>query len=356
MSLIDPKTVIIKDNSGLVVSSAAPSIPCEAITGERFHIFCPFHDLKGYVETSFPQVLAAPETWFLNLETYFQYADSVVDEKDVRSVLERARSAYLELLKNYVTGIVYGQEERSVSATKTIHPRPLDLNLRKEGRDFTYLGVTMTGFLRLDNVRQLLQDVSENQIIGDYIETGVWRGGSSIFARGVIRALNQGHRKSYVCDSFKGLPPGDRDLDKGDKNWNNWPYLEVSAEVVAGNFNSAGLLDSQVIFAKGFFNDTMPVLSPKIEALAIMRLDGDMYESTVDVLYHLYEKLSIGGYVIMDDWNGFPSRIACLDFFKAHDISPEIVPIDSLSIYWKKTEQIKVQYWRYEQMQFTSEA
>ena len=106
----------------------------------------------------------------------------------------------------------------------------------------------MAGFLRLDNVRQLLQDVSENQIIGDYIETGVWRGGSSIFARGVIRALNQGHRKSYVCDSFKGLPPGDRDLDKGDKNWNNWPYLEVSAEVVAGNFNSAGLLDSQVSY------------------------------------------------------------------------------------------------------------
>lgn len=214
----------------------------------------------------------------------------------------------------------------------------------------------MTGFLRLDNVRQLLQDVSENQIIGDYIETGVWRGGSSIFARGVLRALNQGHRKSYVCDSFKGLPPGDRDLDKRDKNWDNWRYLEVSSEVVAGNFNSAGLLDSQVVFAKGFFNDTMPVLSPKIEALAIMRLDGDMYESTVDVLYPLYEKLSIGGYVIMDDWNGFPSRTACLDFFKAHGISPEIVPIDTLSIYWKKTEQIKVQYWRYEQLQFKSES
>ena len=124
LSLIDPKTVVMKDNSGLGVSFAEPSIPCEAITGEHFHIFCPSHDLKGYVETSFPQVLAAPETWLLNLESLLQFADSVVDGNDARSVLERARSTYLELLKNYVSGIVYGQEERSVSASRHIHLRP----------------------------------------------------------------------------------------------------------------------------------------------------------------------------------------------------------------------------------------
>ncbi len=79
-----------------------------------------------------------------------------------------------------------------------------------------------------------------------------------------------------------------------------------------------------------------------------------MYESTVDVLYHLYDKLSIGGYVIMDDWFGFPSRTACEDFFAVHhDIQPEIIRIDNLSAYWKKTDHIQIQYWRCEQSKFT---
>ena len=82
---------------------------------------------------------------------------------------------------------------------------------------------------------------------------------------------------------------------------------------------------------------------------------GDIYESTVDVLYHLYDKLSIGGYVIMDDWfDYFPSKTACEDFFAVHGIKPEIIPIDKFAAYWKKTEDVQVQYWRYEQSNFTS--
>ena len=80
-----------------------------------------------------------------------------------------------------------------------------------------------------------------------------------------------------------------------------------------------------------------------------------MYESTVDVLYTLYDKLSIGGYLIMDDWTNFPSKIACEDFFKVHGINPEIIPIDDLSAYWKKTEQVDIEYWRYEQSKFKPE-
>lgn len=81
-----------------------------------------------------------------------------------------------------------------------------------------------------------------------------------------------------------------------------------------------------------------------------------MYESTVDVLYNLYDKLSIGGYVIMDDWNGFPSRKACLHFFEVHGMNPEIVQIDSLAAYWQKTEEVDIQYWRYEQKKFRKES
>ena len=77
---------------------------------------------------------------------------------------------------------------------------------------------------------------------------------------------------------------------------------------------------------------------------------GDMYESTVDVLYHLYDKLSIGGYVIMDDWFGFPWKTSSEDFFAVDGIKPEIIPIDDISAYWKKTEDVQVQYWRYERL------
>jgi hypothetical protein len=104
-------------------------------------------------------------------------------------------------------------------------------------------------------------------------ETGVWRGGSSIFARAVLSAYGQTDRVSYVCDSFSGLPPGDRSLDAQDKNWDNTPYLEVADEIVAGSFSKWGLLDQNVVFAKGFFNETMPPLSKHIQKLAVMRLD-----------------------------------------------------------------------------------
>ena len=112
-----------------------------------------------------------------------------------------------------------------------------------------------------------------------------------------------------------------------------------------------------MIFAKGFFNETMRPLRSMVDKLAIMRLDGDMYESTVDVLYHLYDKLSVGGYVIIDDWEdgsveGFPAKRACLHFFAAHSFQPTVVRVDGMGAYWKKTQEIEIEYWRYETNDF----
>lgn len=158
-----------------------------------------------------------------------------------------------------------------------------------------------------------------------------------------------------MCDSFKGLPPGNRNLDAADKNWDHTSYLEVSDEMVQTNFCELGLADPGVVFVKGFFNDSMPFLAKHIQNISVLRLDGDMYESTVDVLYHLYGKLAVGGYAIMDDWKGFPSRTACLDFFAVHGFQPDIIPIDTLSVYWRKKSALTdadVQYWRYQQNKF----
>ncbi len=299
-----------------------------------------------------PQLLAPPEEWLKRLEARFRWLDTMVESNDKRSLLARSQAAYYEVLQNYVTGMSFGKEEHTLTTSGTIKKKPLNVDLRGQGLDWTYLGDTMTGLARIESLKTLLHDVFQNEIEGDFIETGVWRGGMSIFARGVLRANNQMQRKSFVCDSFRGLPPGDRDLDPRDKQWYRINYLEVSDVTVAENFKAAGLLDPNVIFVKGFFNDTMSEVAKMTESLAIMRLDGDMYESTVDVLYRLYEKLSIGGYVIMDDWTGFPSKTACEDFFKVHGISPVIVQVDAISAYWQKTEQVEVQYWRYEQLKF----
>ena len=74
------------------------------------------------------------------------------------------------------------------------------------------------------------------------------------------------------------------------------------------------------------------------------------------MLYHFYDKLSVGGYVIIDDWtwkkSSFPSKTACEDFFEVHNIQPKIIKIDDTAIYWQKDEDIQIQYWRYEQKNF----
>jgi hypothetical protein len=260
---------------------------------------------------------------------------------DEATIPERARNAYLEALRIHVSALIYGNSEKCVLPSRNLTLAPLNWTMREGGIDWTYLGYTMTGTKRLNNVHALLQDVFQNNVKGDYIETGVWRGGCSIFARGVIRAHNESHRRSFVCDSFMGLPPGDRNLDDKDPTWDDWPYLSVSSEAVALHFRQSGMPDPNVVFVKGLFNVTMEILAPKIQSLAVIRLDGDMYESTVDVLYRLYDKLSIGGYVIVDDWFGFPAKKACEDFFKVHGMNVAMVPIDNLAAYWQKTKQKK---------------
>ena len=174
-----------------------------------------------------------------------------------------------------------------------------------------------------------------------------------MLAQGTMLAYNESHRHVVVCDSFCGLPPGQNVYHPGDLGWDMTPYLQVSEREVASNFQKFGLLAPNVIFAKGFFNDTMPILRSQIQNISILRLDGDIYQSTVDVLYHLYDKVSIGGYVIVDDWFGFPAKQACEDFFQVHNTHPVVVPIDSTAAFWQKIENINIQYWRYQNKTFT---
>jgi O-methyltransferase len=203
----------------------------------------------------------------------------------------------------------------------------------------------------LDNIEYCIRDVVDNKVEGDFIECGVWRGGACIYAYYVLKELDE-KRKVYVADSFQGLPQPNVELypqDEGDIHWKH-SELAVSSEKVKQNFEIFGPIDESVVFVEGFFKDSLPECD--IEKISVLRLDGDMYESTMDSLKHLYHKLEIGGYCIVDDYSGVIGCTKAVDDFREkYDIDDEMklcqpVPCESgfhpASVFWKKTKQISI--------------
>jgi O-methyltransferase len=204
--------------------------------------------------------------------------------------------------------------------------------------------VTMLPRARLDNIRYCIETVIAEDIPGDLIETGVWRGGGSIFMRGCLSALGDASRISWVADSFEGLPepdaarPKEYEFYHSDSMQKHYARMSASLESVRENFRAYGLLSDEVRFLKGWFKDTLP--NAPISQLSIMRLDGDYYESTMDALTALYGKLSPGGFVIIDDygetlWTN--CREAVDDFRRTNNISDPITTVDSRCAFWRKS-------------------
>ena len=215
----------------------------------------------------------------------------------------------------------------------------MDPNNRLSGKDWPPDAETMIGLKRLRNLRECVRTVIEDEVPGDLIETGVWRGGACILMRGALAAYGDRTRCVWVADSFQGLPRPNADKyadDEGDEFWTHNDYLGVSLEQVRSNFARYGLLDNQVKFLKGWFSDTLP--GAPIEKLAILRLDGDMYESTIDAIGALYPKLSIGGFVIVDDFNIKGCRAAIHDYRAAQSIIDPMMEIDEWAVYWRRTK------------------
>jgi O-methyltransferase len=208
---------------------------------------------------------------------------------------------------------------------------------RLQGRDWPYYADTMIGTKRLENIEYCVGEVLKDNVPGDLIETGVWRGGASIFMKALLKASDVTDRKVWVADSFEGLPKPNEEkypADKGDKFF-TYKTLAVSQEVVAKNFAKYDLLDDNVKFLKGWFKDTLP--TAPIEQLSVVRLDGDMYESTMDGLVNLYPKLSKGGFIIIDDWGAVEGcQKAVIDYREKHGITEEIRTIDWAGVFWRK--------------------
>lgn len=197
----------------------------------------------------------------------------------------------------------------------------------------------MIGLARLDNLQYCVEHVIRNGVPGDLIEAGAWRGGSSIFMCAVLKAYGVTDRVIWVADSFSGLPAPNPDkypADRGDIH-HTIGLLKVPLEEVKSNFSKYDLLDEKVRFLKGWFNETLP--SAPIERLAVLRIDADMYQSTMDALTSMYPKLSTGGYVIIDDYGAIGACKAAVDDFRAANaIKDTIRRVDWTGVFWKRSQ------------------
>ena len=245
---------------------------------------------------------------------------------------------YFDLLKKSLTNTLFGREPDADGASEMrfIH-------------DFTnhYIkgpAVSMLPRVRLDHLQRCVADVLGADVPGDLIETGAWRGGATIFMRGMLKVNNVSDRLVWVADSFEGFPepdarrfPAEAKHFAGSVMTRTLDHLAVSIDDVRRNFEAYGMLDDKVRFLKGWFKDTLP--SAPIERLAILRLDGDYYESTWDSLHNLYDKLSVGGYAIIDDYgeDRWTYCAKAVDEFRSQrGIVEPLQFVDTKCCYWRR--------------------
>ena len=215
------------------------------------------------------------------------------------------------------------------------------LQEKYDGVNWPEKGETMIGYKRLTNLEFCVIETIKNNIPGDLIETGVWRGGACIFTRALLKLFNVTDKTVWVADSFEGLPPPDTKNYPEDEGINLFQSnkLVISFQEVRCNFAKYNMLDEKVKFLKGWFKDTLP--AAPIQKLSVLRLDGDLYESTIDALFYLYPKLSVGGFCIIDDWGAVPAcKKAVDDYCSIFIIQERIQIIDWTGVFWQKENEI----------------
>jgi O-methyltransferase len=262
------------------------------------------------------------------------------------------RSLYLDLLRRNLTR--HGMRERMPSewplrrrllltAFNALNPvlmgsSPFGQRKRDIGLVWPAEAETMIGMQRLTSLQDCVETVLADDIPGDLIECGVWRGGACILMRAVLAAYGDETRSVWLADSFQGVPREDTANYKADKGVRLDRYasiLGVPETEVRANFQRYGLLDEQVRFLPGWFKDTLH--DAPIDSIAVLRLDGDLYESTIQALEALYPRLSPGGFCIIDDYHAMqPCEKAVTDYRAKHEISADIVDIDGSGVLWRK--------------------
>lgn len=184
---------------------------------------------------------------------------------------------------------------------------------------------TMTSDERLVTLSRAIEYIVDNDIDGDIVECGVWRGGSMMMAAKKLIRLNHLSKRLYLFDTFEGMSePQDVDvawdevsalekMNTADKyaGPNVWCYSTI--DEVKTNLSKTGYPPAKLAFIKGKVEQTLPGNS--IEKISLLRLDTDWYKSTKSELEHLYHKLQIGGILIIDDYGHWQGAKKATDEF-----------------------------------------
>lgn len=288
----------------------------------------------------------------------------VVEARPAAEAPPPLRRRYLDLLKRTLVNLVYAEDalrldvvlSGGLAADQVDRQRLLRdvryeraaayaelVTTKREGRVAgfwaTRLSHTMIGLDGLDNIERCAHRVFADGVPGDFLEAGVCHGGASIFMRGLQVAHGEGERATWLADSFEGVPPPTHPVDREhelDLSEERVPWMAASVQAVRDNFETYDMLDDGVRFLPGLFADTLP--NAPVERLAILRIDGDLYSSTRDTLDALYDRVSDGGYVIVDDYGCLePCRIAVDEFLAERGLDVEPDQVDWTRVCWRKT-------------------
>jgi len=223
---------------------------------------------------------------------------------------------------------------RNFAITKVKRIQP---DIRRHGYDWPAQACTMIGIERLNNIEQCIRTIQEQEVKGDLVEAGVWRGGAIMFMKAVLNELGMKDRIVWAADSFRGLPKPEKLRQKdASSSLFHERILQVSLEEVKQNFRRFNLLDEGIRFLQGEFAETLPTVN--IQQIALLRLDADMYHSTRCALFHLYPKVTRGGFVIVDDYNAFAECKQAVDEYRMnHGISDLMIELDKEAICWQKS-------------------
>ncbi len=191
---------------------------------------------------------------------------------------------------------------------------------------------TMLSYRRLSSLYDLCREAEREGVPGAFVECGVWRGGA-----GAVMAKVAGPgRKTWLFDSFEGLPSPTAADGPDAPRWTGRCAAPIG-EVERFLFGTLGLDRSRVFLRKGWFDATLPADRADVGPVALLRLDADWYESTRTCLGQLYDNVSPGGWIVVDDygfWEG--SRRAVDGFLAARGLRPEIRRIDRSGAWFRK--------------------
>jgi hypothetical protein len=252
-------------------------------------------------------------------------------------LIDQGASPYIDILTKVLVGTPLGGSGYDVKNLK-----PYDPVKRYLGQDHSAFSYTMVGNARLHNLRCAIDEVNRNGIKGSIVELGLWRGGAMMLASALGKESGI-QRDIYLVDAFdviSSYTSGGIGRNEGLAN-----FLAVRLAEVKEYFKYFNLGGPHVHYDKGLFKDTLPLWKDKDIPIAILRIDGNFYDSYQDAMYNLYEKVPVGGIVVFDDISSSGDVLRFWVDFKKEQGLPEFMNrIDKHSAWFRKDKAVKLNW------------